>query len=314
MQIFFRRGAAFCIDYMIITFMWGAIDNLLYFPIPNMFSYLAPLVLFCVYFAVFEAGPTGASSPGKRIVRLTVVKDDGGHLSRKDTLDRSIIVGIITFVDWYSLRLAFPGLPVPGFLLIVLIAAQISVMIYNAWLCRLPFDYLMLQDRWTKTRVVRATQLGSLSSQIGQHASISTASHYVGLSVLFAVTLTGGLWIGKLTDQNLWGTSHSGNELTWRIKNAFEQQFGVRVRPTVTQRHTISTNEPRVRTTLIVSIWVPYTGWNLAQMDNFLNTALDNVSVEPGYFDSGQITLETGIGLLSTARTYELNLPQPLTD
>ena len=153
-----RRGGAFIIDYAIVFLVIGVVDNLLYFPFPEIFLSLISLFLFSIYFVAFEGGPGRNASPGKRLLKLQVVAKEGNNSYPRKALVRSLVVGTLCVFDWRSLPLVVPNLPIPNFVVLALGAAQVTLLLYNIWLCREGESYLMLQDRWTNTHYFRRTE------------------------------------------------------------------------------------------------------------------------------------------------------------
>ena len=341
------RGLAFIIDYNIIILIYGTIDNLCPLPLTELMNAVLFLVIFCGYFMLFEKG-VGGSSLGKKFTKLEVAKDDGSDLTRQDTLNRSLVLGILTLIGWGNLAELLPYLPIPNILTLILATTQIILITCNIWLCRQPFGYVMLQDKLTGTRVAR--QPDPLMGLIEQPSRSSRMSQILGAFILVSGL---GYAVVVLMAMNLpaSGVTHGKDSLHSSIRDAFYQQHGIRVRPQVTQLRSFGASwsnpdsnreigwnvDVRVpyanwngdqtegywernenssdpyefpsETLLNVDLWIPYVQWNERQADDYWETALRQIAIEPGYFTSGGITLRTGVEWYSVSESRGLNLP-----
>lgn len=91
---FWRRWVAYMIDWLIMLIP-GILINLI---IP----YVGSLILYIIYKPVFEASSAKAT-PGKYLMKLKVLREDGGQLTMKQAILRylaSWLSGIILFIGY----------------------------------------------------------------------------------------------------------------------------------------------------------------------------------------------------------------------
>lgn len=300
-----RRGGAFLVDYCIFFLVWAAVDNLLYFPLPEVLLSLLSLALFCAYFVILEGVLGRHASVGKRFFGLRVVARNVNMSLLRSAVARSLIVGALVVVSWQNMPLALPWIPVPTAIVLVLGAAQLSLVLYNIWLSGSRWDdHLMLQDRWTTTRVV-----GPSWTIEAEGREVRLIPNRMGLALLFLILTAGIVSFALVRKQDLRGFSYRSDDPRRSIQRMMSQELGIRTRAEVETKFVWRPGQQTPETRLQIKLWIPYARWDENSLGKYSELAVSDLQVPPGYFDSGQMTLWTG-GLLRTGRTVELNLPQ----
>ena len=300
-----HRGGAYLIDSAIFLSFWTVIDNILYWPLPDYSISLLSITLFCIYFLVFEGCSVKAASPGKRLFKIRVVRNDEYQLSIMDVLARSLIVGVLEESDTYHIALLFLQTPVATIVVLILGAAQVSLILYNISLCRNRWDYLMLQDRWTKTRVI-----AEKSKNISTYPQLKLIPHLIGLSIVFLIISTGSLSVAYHIDRNFWRIPwgiYSGQST---IQRSINHQLGLRTRATIKTSWQWTANIDTKKKYLEIELWIPYICWNDNSIKEYSEVALKSLKEAPidlqGY--SGvRLILSTG-GLFSFSKSTEIGL------
>ncbi len=294
-----RRGWAFVIDATIIGILWNVFDNFVVTPISEIVMTLAFALWFCLYFAVTEGTGKGHASLGKRVAKITVMSRNGGSLTGQRIVTRAAIVVAILYVEWQDLLFTvYPSAP----LFIGSLASTIPVafVLYNIWLAIWGPERRMLQDTLTSTevkRVTAATTSYAATSATGQRQI--TWPRPVLCAVLVVTVSSLSLWFFQ-------GPIGAGEERN--IEIAIADEVGVRSRVDVTTiakwgDSQFSINNWRGTSEfrhLAVSVWLPRTAWNDPTVQKTVETVVRTLTVEPGYFDSGALTIFTHIGGIAT--------------
>jgi len=310
-----RRGLAFLVDSAIFWALWGVIDNLVTVPISEGLMSFGELALFCLYFGLAEGSGGKRASLGKRIARIEVVSRDGQQPTSISIIARSAILAVIFVLDWGKVLSLIPFTSPPFLMLTLAWTIPASIILYNVLLSIRGPERVMLHDGLTYTKVIRSI-----------HASTKTLDTLptplpprkrewprpaLCWKLVIAVSLVGIIFIGTssnipeksaeeaiaqklgvrsrvdVKDMREWKSS-VGKSVNFSYSFSFEK------RASKGHLYDISIEHKKMIRSLQISIWMPFIIWNDAMIHRMVGVALQSLTIEPGYFDSGTIKVHTG--------------------
>ena len=287
-----RRSSAFLIDFVLLSLLWGIIDQSIIAPGPEVVMSAAKVVVFCLYFALTEGLGGTRASPGKRLLGLAVVLRDGQTASTQVILGRAAILSLILVTDWVRVIWALDGeLPLVAYALPEMIVA--GLVAYNAWLGFRGHERLMLQDGLTGSQVV-LTPVPVVTEETGPTPSAvrrEWPSPALCLG-LVAVFIAGGLAFTAAMGMRPLDRSHRYS-LAFELEKTISSMADVRTRVDVTENLEVI-GETRNRY-LAISIWLPYRAWNPETLEN-IEVPYAAIAARAEDFDSMLLKPWTGIG------------------
>ncbi len=298
------RAAAFLCDYLAIGLGWTIVDNLVTATVSSAVMELLSLGAFVAYFVATE-GLMGAS-PGKRVFSLELEHRFDSRIMA--ALLRSLMVAAVSWVDW-ALLFQVPGVELlPMWVLHLLQALSWGLLAYACFqLLGVVPDGRLLHDRATATRVVPANQ--PMPERPARRPITGVAALLASIVVgLLPVTISHGIFglIGGDSGRALIMSVKAQRAPSDSIETILAGQLRLRSRVAHSVTRTWSLNRGP-RTTVQISIWVPFRSWNDETRRAVLDTIAPRLQFEGGY-DALVITVRTGGNLdLSTASTYTLN-------
>jgi uncharacterized RDD family membrane protein YckC len=314
--VWLSRGVAYLIDVSVFVLAWGIINNCVFWPVPELAMELAALILFIGYFAVTEGMSTPNASWGKRFERLRVVSQTGDSPRFATILKRSLVVGAMVIFDWRLISNLFAVPELVGFLAL---AVPLGVCLYNVWLAVFSPGGLMLHDRFTGTQVhwnsktLKDTLKASSASGKNPkrfykpQLAIGMVAAIVVLWSLFTVVVTGDGGFGSIFDPSGRTVENSAARV---IENAAADQIGIRCVASVTNqiRRTWNSDQPAAaERQLLITIWIPAVLWTDKVLSRLPEIALSRLTITPGFYDSGTLSISTGPSPFTWSRSFSLN-------
>lgn len=308
------RLKAFIADYVIVVVAWAILDNLVYFPIPNVVIELGAALFFCGYFVLFEGMSKINQSPGKRWVGLKVVTLDGHQVSNKAVFWRSAIVATIIIVDFTWL---LGLLQVPGAVVWLGWSIPAGLVVYNAWLAVKQPGGSMLQDHFTATRVVPISatpQDTPAMSAVGDPEPLIrfprpglAVNCILAVSILTLACVHGIHSFVGVGDPWSWPDAEVSNVETI-MEQAVAEEMGFRCYVSLTASREITSGSEDVLS-LEISVWIPAVRWNEETIARLPATVLEPLIITPGLYDRANLVIWTGFENINAHRNFNLDLP-----
>lgn len=305
-----RRGFAFLIDYGIYIALWGVIDNILYFPVPQILLILLSALIFFYYFYITEVNKKNPASYGKRITKIKVLTWDGEIPSRRQIIIRSSIVTAIVLISWDSLINSLIFISIPIIIFVIIASIENGILIYNGWLAIKGHDNLMIQDCFTSTKVFpfdfnikkEDIEVSGCSPE-----KIRFPSKPIICLIFMFVALIYLLFMATVNNQNVLSLLENKNP-NKLMEEALADECGIRSVIDVESSIITDFDTDSSVTTLNIFVWIPFAVWNNDSLQKYIDVALSKFDEEPGYYDNGQIELSTGFEYLNISRSFDLNL------
>jgi uncharacterized RDD family membrane protein YckC len=308
-----RRGAAFAIDVVILGSIAGLIENLFFLATPPLAPMLVTVSLYLLYFTLLEGFGATRATLGKRLFGLRVVALDGARFAPWRAAGRGALVAAILAVKWpvlfrpicaddpmaFAIGWAFPA----------------AIMLHSSLIAALDHSGMMLEDRWTRTRVVSSSVAEDIvaSPPLGVRPGL-WAIEYVVLAV---VALGGGVRPGWLLLDL--GQEQPKPHPYLVVERAIEERtsehlhFAARVSlDSMVTRAADPSRANAAARTLRARVRVPLTRWNESEAARMIRLVVGSIHLEPDAFDELRVEIETGVGLLVLTRsvTFDANKKQ----
>lgn len=276
--LFARRTIAFAIDWSLATFAGDRLAEHLPFAAPRSLAMLlAALGVFAWWFALeYRFGTT----PGKRLMGLVVVTDDGGRVPARALLVRALVLTGCLGWDvgvWLS---HVTGGRVPEAFLNVRAGLAGGYLVHAALASSRPAGRA-LHDLWSGTRIVpRGVVAGPV---LPPWPSVRAGMVLLASGAVLAVLV--GLWgaqgpeLARLVHPA--GLSRSTDR---ELERLIHERAGLRSRVHSRGDLRWRTGEPTLRVASI-DVQLPWSAFAQGKANAALQAVLDTVSLDPGQWD-----------------------------
>ena len=291
------RVLAFSLDYILVQAVVGLVDNLMFFPIPNLLSSVIPAFAFCLYFAATEGFGPHRASLGKRLLGICVAGAGESRPPLVVILIRALIVCSLYVLDWEE---TVAGVPVPIGVGKALAAIALGVGVYNIWLSLFGGRKAMVQDILTGTHISNITDTQAEDSEIRAPQEGQPFGWTKPILLVILCTLSLGatlIWnvawgidLGQIPDLDR-------PELHELVEKKIVDELNIRTKVTITQSviFELGGGSRRIFET---TIWIPFVRWNRANREAVKAVFLKSVELDNSY-DSRSLKMMTGSSLFT---------------
>lgn len=288
--IWWDRTKAFVIDFVLASLPIMMLDLFFTYPISSIYFEVLYLSWFIAYFAYFEL-VENRPTPGKSFYKLGFKSVNKSEIQKKRIALRLVIFSFPFMISSYLDTYFYAPLLIEA----ILTGLLFSLFTYNA--VAIIFAPLG-QSLYDSLSGFYVDKTENNEKEITQ---FKPWYHWQVVCVL-AATVT--ILVFQIVDTDVVNT----NKISHAIQNEISNQHGLRTVVSIESTTTWTLGKDHSLTEFEITIWFPIISWNDENIASASKTALDTLTLTPGFYDKGTLNVETG-RFLTVSESFELTLP-----